>query len=117
MALGAASKASTFRRIASSLMMASKTSRYLSFDLAVYPLRCLEPLRSANWYYKAVKRALQGEAKFKYFQHAGALMTAKGKCLIKLGGTPSGYKLSIPVGSPVYEYILQRGTSFDEKNS
>ena len=48
--------------------------------------------------YKAVKRALEGKAKWKYFEHAGALMTADGTDdeLIKLEGTPSGYKLKIP---------------------
>ena len=52
----------------------------------------------ANWYYKAVKQALQGEAKLKYFRHAGALMTADGTDdeLIKLEGAPKDYKLVIP---------------------
>ena len=52
----------------------------------------------ANWYTKAVKRALEGEAKWKYFQHAGALITADGTDddLIKLEGTPAGYKIKIP---------------------
>ena len=51
----------------------------------------------ANWYHGAVKRALEGEAKRKYFEHAGALLTADGSddALIKLEGTPSGYKLVI----------------------
>ena len=51
----------------------------------------------ANWYYKAVTRALEGDAKTKYFQHAGALLTADGTDddLIKLEGTPPGYKLVI----------------------
>ena len=42
-------------------------------------------------------RALAGEAKRKYFEHAGALLTADGTDdeLIKLEGTPSGYKLVI----------------------
>ena len=30
----------------------------------------------ACWYDKAVKKALEGEAKWKYFQHSGALLTA-----------------------------------------
>jgi hypothetical protein len=49
----------------------------------------------ANWYYKATIRALEGDAKLKYFQHAGALLTADGSDdnLIKLEGTPPGYKL------------------------
>ena len=49
-------------------------------------------------YYKAVNRALEGEAKWKYFQHAGALLTADGSDdeLIKLEGTPSGYTINIP---------------------
>ena len=47
---------------------------------------------------KAVKRALQGEAKVKYFQHAGCLLTADGSDdeLIKFEGAPAGYKLKIP---------------------
>ena len=51
----------------------------------------------ANWYCKAVRRALEGEAKFKYFVHAGALLTADGTDddLIRLEGTPLGYKLKI----------------------
>ena len=50
------------------------------------------------WYTKAVKRALQGEAKLKYFQHAGALLTADGTDdeLIKFEGVPAGYKLKVP---------------------
>ena len=46
-----------------------------------------------TWYYKAVIRALVGEAKFKYFQHAGCLMTTDGTDdgLIKLEGAPAGY--------------------------
>ena len=51
----------------------------------------------ANWYYKASIRALEGDAKLKYFQHAGALLTADGSDdnLIKLEGTPPGYELVI----------------------
>ena len=51
----------------------------------------------ANWFYLATKKALTGDAKRKYFEHAGALMTADGSDdhLIKLEGTPAGYKLSI----------------------
>ena len=39
--------------------------------------------------------ALEGEAKRKYFEHAGALLTADGTDddKIKLEGTPPGYKL------------------------
>ena len=52
----------------------------------------------ANWYCTAVNRALQGEAKRKYFEHAGALLTADGTDddLIKLEGTPKGYKVVVP---------------------
>ena len=52
----------------------------------------------ANWYYNAVKKALEGDAKRKYFEHAGALLTADGSDdhLIQLEGTPKGYKLVIP---------------------
>ena len=32
----------------------------------------------AKWYKKAVTKALQGDAKRQYFQHAGALLTADG---------------------------------------
>ena len=42
-------------------------------------------------------KALEGEAKRKYFEHAGALLTADGTDddLIKPEGTPVGYKLVI----------------------
>ena len=55
----------------------------------------------ANWYYRACKKALEGDAKRKYFEHAGALLTADGSDdnLIKLEGTPAGYKLVIPTYS------------------
>lgn len=53
----------------------------------------------ANWYYKASMRALsiEGDAKLKHFQHAGALLTADGsdEDLVKLEGTPSSYNLVI----------------------
>ena len=51
----------------------------------------------ATWYFKACQKALEGEAKRKYFEHAGGLLTADGTDdeLIKLEGTPSGYKLVI----------------------
>ena len=44
----------------------------------------------ACWYTKAVKKALEGDAKLKYFQHAGALLTADGSDdeLIKFEGVP-----------------------------
>ena len=44
----------------------------------------------ACWYTAAVKRALEGEAKLEYFQHAGALLTADGTDdeLIKFEGVP-----------------------------
>jgi hypothetical protein len=40
---------------------------------------------------------VEGDTKLKYFQHAGALLTADGSDddLIKLEGTPSGYKAVI----------------------
>jgi hypothetical protein len=52
----------------------------------------------ACWYTTAVKRALEGDAKLKYFQHAGALLTADGTDdeLIKFEGVPAGYKLKVP---------------------
>ena len=45
----------------------------------------------------ACNKALQGDAKLKYFQHAGALLTADGTDddLIKLEGTPPGYRIQI----------------------
>ena len=51
----------------------------------------------ANWYFKAVKKALEGNAKRKYFEHAGALLTADGTDddLIKLEGTPREYRIKI----------------------
>ena len=52
----------------------------------------------ANWYYRATVKALKGHAKWAYFQHAGALLTADGSDddLSKLEGTPPGYKLVVP---------------------
>ena len=52
----------------------------------------------ANWYYKAVNQALEGDAKRKYFEHAGALLTADGTDddLIRFEDIPEGYKLNIP---------------------
>ena len=40
-------------------------------------------------------QALQGEAKSKYFEHAGALLTADGTDddLVKFEGAPAGYKV------------------------
>ena len=47
---------------------------------------------------RAVQRALEGDAKLKYFQHAGALLTADGSDdeLIKFEGVPDGYVLKVP---------------------
>ena len=52
----------------------------------------------ASCYTKAVRRALEGDAKLKYFQHAGALLTADGSDdhLIKFEGVPAGYVLKVP---------------------
>ena len=53
----------------------------------------------ATWYHEAVKMAMKGDAKRKYFEHAGALLTADGgsdDALIKLEGTPSGYVVVVP---------------------
>ena len=48
----------------------------------------------ANWLFKAVQKALQGDAKRKHLDHAGALLTANGTDdeLFKLEGTctPTG---------------------------
>ena len=51
----------------------------------------------ATWFYKACNTALQGDAKRKYFEHAGALLTADGTDddLIKFEGVPSGYVVRI----------------------
>ena len=45
-----------------------------------------------------MRKALEGEAKLKYFQHAGALLTADGTDddLIKFEGVPEGYKVIVP---------------------
>jgi hypothetical protein len=45
-----------------------------------------------------VTKALESDVKWKYFQHAGALLTADGSDdhLIKLEGAPPGYKINIP---------------------
>ena len=42
-------------------------------------------------------RALEGDAKMKYFQHAGALLTADGSDdqLIQFEGSPVGYEIQI----------------------
>ena len=52
----------------------------------------------AHWYYKAVAKALEGDAKRKYFEHAGALLTADGTDdeLVKLEAAPKGYQLVVP---------------------
>ena len=49
-----------------------------------------------------MKKALEGEAKWKYFQHAGALLTADGTDddLIKFEGVPEGYKVVVPTEQP-----------------
>jgi hypothetical protein len=46
---------------------------------------------------QACNKALQGKAKRKYFEHSGALLTADGTDdnLIKLEGTPPGYRIQI----------------------
>ena len=52
----------------------------------------------ANWFFRAVKKALEGDAKRKYFEHAGGLITADGSDddLIKPEGAPSDFKFVIP---------------------
>ena len=52
----------------------------------------------AHWYYNAVVKALEGDAKRKYFEHAGALLTADGTDdeLVKLEAAPKGYQLVVP---------------------
>ena len=54
-------------------------------------------------------KALQGEAKRKYFEHAGALLTADGTdddLLIKLEGAPAGYKVVIDPAAYLIFYFL-----------
>ena len=50
----------------------------------------------ANWFFQACRDALAGEAKRKYFEHAGAMLTADGTDdnLIKLEGVPTGVQFS-----------------------
>ena len=50
-----------------------------------------------TWYFKTCKKALEGEAKRKYFEHAGALLTADGTNddKIKFEGTPEGTQYSV----------------------
>ena len=50
-----------------------------------------------HWFYKAFYKALEGDAKRKYFEHAGALLTADGTDddKIKLESAPVGYKLDL----------------------
>ena len=50
----------------------------------------------ADWFFNACKKALESEAKRKYFEHAGALLTADGTDddLIKLEGVPKGEKFT-----------------------
>ena len=45
-----------------------------------------------QWYVKAFKKACEGEAKRKYFEHTGGLLTADGSgdALLKLEGKPIG---------------------------
>ena len=52
----------------------------------------------ATWYFKACNKALEGDVKRKWFEHAGALLTADGTDddLIKLEGVPADYKVIVP---------------------
>ena len=56
----------------------------------------------AHWFYNATVKALCGDAKRKYFEHAGALLTADGSDddKIKLESAHKGYKLVIPAPAP-----------------
>ena len=51
----------------------------------------------AHWFYDAFYEAVKGEAKKKYFEHAGALLTADGSDddKIKLESAPKDYKLDL----------------------
>ena len=54
----------------------------------------------ANWYFKAVKKALEGDTKRKYFEHAGALLTADGtdatiSSSLKAHRSPREYRIKI----------------------
>ena len=63
-----------------------------------FPILTEREILLACWYDKAVRKALEDEAKLKYFQHAGALLTADGSDddLIKFEGVPEGYKVVVP---------------------
>ena len=65
----------------------------------------------AHWFLAATRRALEGDAKRKYFEHAGALLTADGTDddLIKLEGAPKDYKLVIPPSGVGHPRLLLRG--------
>ena len=51
----------------------------------------------ANWFFKAFNKAMEGDAKRKCFEHAGALLTADGSDddKIKLESAPVGYRLDL----------------------
>ena len=51
----------------------------------------------AHWFHDAFYRAVEGDAKRKYFEHAGALLTADGSDddKIKLESAPKDYKLDL----------------------
>ena len=53
-----------------------------------------------NWYYAAVVKALEGDAKRKYFEHARVLITADGTDddLIKFEGVSKEYTVHLIAG-------------------
>jgi hypothetical protein len=63
----------------------------------------------ATWYFKACQKALEGEAKRKYFEHAGALLTADGTDdeLIKLEVHPLATSLSFSKNNASVIYNLR----------
>ena len=77
--------------------MACHQSAPSEIAVSPLPLHLRHRILLANWFFKASNKALQGEAKRKYFEHAGALLTADGTDdnLIKLEGTPPGYRIQI----------------------
>ena len=68
------------------------------FNIKASALRSDLRILLANWFSEGMQRALKGSAKLKYFQHAGAMLTADGSDdhLIKLEAAPPVYKLAIP---------------------
>ena len=58
---------------------------------------CDRRILLATLYLKAFNKAMEGEAKRKYFEHSGALLTADGTDddAIKFEGVPPGYRVNL----------------------